>query len=245
MNEATQYTFRIQNYSPETLPFERMLQYYQNLANMLGESQSMHLLDITESSHASTIKVDGSATANLQYRLYDLKNETAPTAALSARAAIGQLLAEDNTSATFEDDRGNNVIVFPNPKPDAVQPIRIRDTAAFVGELYHIAGTPQNAKVRLQTDDFGVVFCTTTKSVAKEMRDYLFENIKVAGRGQWTKNTETSRWDIGAFTITDFSPVIKESLKTAIERVRGLEIEWPDDPLAKLAELNRDSDVAQ
>jgi hypothetical protein len=244
MKETTQFTFRIHDYTPDTLPFERAIQYYQNLANMLGESQNMHLIDIFEGSCGSTLRVDARAIKSFERRVHELRTESAPPQAMSARANIGVMLAEDKTTASFEDELGNNVIEFPNAKTEIARPIKIRDTAAFVGELYHIAGTKADAKIRLHTDDYGVVFCSTTKSIAKEMRDYLFDDIKVSGRGQWIKNSDTGLWDIGAFVVTDFSPVVKESLKTAVRRVRSLNIDWPEDPLGKLAAINNDNDAA-
>ncbi len=244
MSETTQFTFRIQNFTPETMPFGRILEYYQNLANMLGESEKMRLLQVFESSHASEIKFDGAAASHVTKRLLELKAGTAPQGAINARNNIGAMLAEDSTNATFEDARGNNVVEFPIPKLDRVEPIRIRDTAAFVGELYHIAGNNQDARVRLNTDDYGVVYCTTTKALAKEMRDFLFDDIRVSGRGHWTKNTQSGQWDIGSFTITDFTPVVTESLRDAVSRVRKLEIDWPDDPLGDLARINHEDDAA-
>lgn len=244
MTDFKQFTFRIQNYTPETLPFERLIEYYQNLAQMLGESGSMHLLEITEGSHATALSVEDIAVARIEQRLEGLAVDAVPEAALKARAVIGRMLSEDGTSATFEDDRGNNVVVFPGPNLDAAQPLRFRDTASIVGELYHIAGKKSDAQIRLQTDDYGVVFCSTTKAIARDMRDYLFEEIKVSGRAQWTKDVETGRWDIGSLTVTDFVPVVKESLKMAVERVRELNISWPDDPLGELSRINSDDDAA-
>ena len=115
--------------------------------------------------------------------------------------------------------------------------VSLRDTATFVGELYHIAGAPDAdaAKVRINTESHGVVFCTTTREVAKTLRDFLFEQIKVNGRGLWTKTEDG--WSISDFTLTDFVPIKKESLREAVDRIRAQNIAWPSDPLGELREL--------
>ena len=113
--------------------------------------------------------------------------------------------------------------------------VRIRDAAAFTGELYHIAGTKDDVKVRISTSTYGVVFCTTTRAVGKALRDFLFEDVKVSGRGMWTRK-EGGVWDIDDFTITDFVPVQKENLRTAVDRLRAMDGNWLEDPLGDVSE---------
>lgn len=115
---------------------------------------------------------------------------------------------------------------------------RIRDTATFVGELYHIAGNKDDAKVRLTTDDYGVVFCTTTRAIAKTLRDFLFEDVRVSGRGVWVQTEDVGNWDIESFVITDFSPVRNETVRAAVDRVRNLNVVWPEDPIGMLDSMN-------
>ena len=244
MKNITQYTFRIQNITPETMPFERILAYYQNLLTMLGDGSGIHLTEIFESSHASAFKIDPSCVKQVSNRVKELSSGNAPPAALKARTAIGEMLREDQTSASFEDERGNNVINFPSFLPDVSKPMRITDTGTFIGELYHISGAKSDARVRILTEEYGVVFCSTTKEIAIKIRNYLFEQIKVSGRGQWTLNPDTKLWDIGSFVITDFTPVKRESLRKVVENLRGLDIDWPEDTLVEIDKLNREHDAA-
>ena len=120
--------------------------------------------------------------------------------------------------------------LFPGKHSDQGVELRIRDAASFAGELYHIAGTKDDAKIRINTEHFGVVFCTTTRDIAKALRDFLFEEVKVSGRGTWTRN-EVGEWEIDDFAITDFAPVQGENLREAVDGLRGIAIEWPDDVL--------------
>jgi hypothetical protein len=238
MSEPTNYTFKIKNFTPETMPFGRLAEYYRDLSIMLGQTAAIHLVGVAEGSHASALKIDVSGQTEVRRRIKELEIGTAPAAALKARASIVDMLNEDETSASFEDENGNNVIAFPSKVETLFRPLRIRDTATFVGELYHIAGTKDDAKVRLTTDDYGTVFCTTTRAIAKTLRDFLFEDVRVSGRGVWVQTEDVGNWDIESFVITDFSPVRNETVRAAVDRVRNLKVVWPEDPIGMLDSMN-------
>lgn len=65
------------------------------------------------------------------------------------------------------------------------------------------------------------------------MRDFLFEDIRVSGRGDWTKSTD-GRWSIDDFVITDFMPVVKESLRDTVDRIRVIGVSWPEDLIGEV-----------
>lgn len=236
MADATTYTFKIDDFTPESMPFGRLVEYYLEIKRMLGVADNLHLVDVVEGSHGSAFKIDRNHETALTRRLMEINEGTAPKVAANARDAINTMLREDGTSGSFYDSSGVNVIAFPGRLAAERSHIRVRGSASFVGELYHIAGTKDDAKVRISTDAYGVVFCATSKSVAKALRDFLFEDVKVSGRGMWTK-TESGKWDIDAFVIADFTPVKKESLRQSVDRLRGMNIEWPDDPIGEIARL--------
>ena len=72
--------------------------------------------------------------------------------------------------------------------------------------------------------------------MAKDMRDYLFEKVCISGRGIWIR-TESEKWNIDNFMITDFAPVSDESLRATVGRLRDLNISWPDDPVGEVRRL--------
>ncbi len=237
IEDANRYTFKINDATPETMPFGRLVEYYLQIKRMIGVSDSLHLIEIVESSHSSRFVIDRSYESALQERLIAINQDAAPRHAKRAHDTINRMLTEDETSGSFFGHAGENVIEFRGKGTDHGVLIRIRDAATFTGELYHIAGTDTDAKVRLSTDAFGVVFCTTTKDRAKALRDFLFENVRISGRGLWVRSQEGT-WSIDDFVITDFAPVEDENLRNAVTRLRGLGIQWPDDTLGLIAELN-------
>ena len=229
----TSYTFKIQDFNPESMPFSRLVEYYSEIKKLLGVSDHLHLVNIVEGSHGSCFAIDRNFEQDLVKRLMSVNNGTAPSAAMRAKNRINSMLKEDGTSGMFYDERNANVIQFPGKRDDQTELIKVRDTATFVGELYHLAGTKDDVKVRVSTDAYGVVFCTATKEMAKALRDFLFEEIKVTGRGMWSR-LEDGSWEVEDFTISDFAPIKRESLRKAVDRIRSLDIEWPEDPLADI-----------
>ena len=240
MVDNTTYTFKIEDFTPESMPFGRLVEYYLEIKRMLGVADNLHLVDVVESSHGSAFKIDRNHETALARRLMEINDGTAPKSAANARDAINAMLREDGTSGSFYDSNGVNVVPFPGKLSAEISQIRVRGAASFVGELYHIAGTKDDAKVRISTDAYGVVFCATSKDVAKALRDFLFEDVKVSGRGMWAK-TEDGKWDIDNFIIADFAPVKKESLRQSVDRLRGMRIDWPDDPLGEIAKIEERS----
>ncbi len=236
MEDTTTYTFKIEDFTPESMPFGRLVEYYLEIKRMLGVADNLHLIDVVEGSHGSAFKIDRNHETALTKRLMELNDDTAPKSAASARDAINTMLRVDGTSGSFYDSRGMNVIPFPGKLAPGNNQIRVRGAATFAGELYHIAGTKDDAKIRISTDAYGVVFCATSKNIARELREFLFDQVKVSGRGMWTR-TESGRWNIDNFVITDFAPVKKESLRQSVDKLRAMDIVWPDDPLGEIDKL--------
>lgn len=233
MADTTTYTFKIEDFTPESMPFGRLVEYYQEIKRMIGVADHLHLIDVVESSHGSAFKIDRNAESDLAKRLMAINDGSAPRNATRARDAINEMLREDGTSGSFYDSRGVNVIPFPGNRAVESAQLRVRGAASFVGELYHIAGTKDDAKVRISTDAYGVVFCTTSREIAKALRDFLFEDVKVSGRGMWAKS-EDGKWDIDNFVIADFAPVKRESLRQSVNRLREMSIAWPVDPIGEI-----------
>ena len=243
MTDTTTYTFKIDDFTPENMPFGRLVEYYLEIKRMLGVADNLHLVDVVESSHGSAFKIDRNHESDLTRRLVAINDGTAPKTAVKARDAIDAMLREDGTSGSFFDSRGDNVIPFAGKRAAENVQMRVRGAASFVGELYHIAGTKDDAKVRISTEAYGVVFCATSKEIAKALRDFLFEDVKVSGRGMWTKS-ESGKWDIDNFVIADFAPIYRESLRQSVDRLRGMNIVWPDDPIGTISDIEERNGTA-
>lgn len=237
MDDSELYKFEIENFSPETMPFGRLVEYYAEIKRMLGHTDGVHLIDVQEGCHASCFKVDARAKNDFEQRLVQIASDTAPRAALRARDTINEMLREDGTRAEFVGSFVGNVIEFPGKLMDQDVVYTARDAATFVGELYHIAGSDDGVRLRVSTDDSGVVFCKTSREVGRSIRGFLFERVRITGRGLWTR-TRNGEWAVRDMTVTEFSPVPKDDLRATLEAVRRLPIDWPDDPIAMISDVD-------
>lgn len=236
MNDAISYTFKIDDFTPDSMPFGRLVEYYAEIKKMLGVADNLHLIGVFESSHGSAFAIDRNHESKLTKRLEAINDGTAPKTAMRAQSAINSMLKEDGTSGAFFDKQNHNIIQFPGKRTGDDVLYRTRDAASFIGELYHISGKDGDVKARVNTEAYGVVFCTATKEIGKALRDFLFENVKVSGRGMWSRSSD-GEWDIDDFTITDFSPVASGGLRESVDRLREIKIDWPDDPIGLIREI--------
>ena len=238
MPDSRGYTFWIKDYRPETMQFGRLVAYYQQLLALLGGGEGIHLSDIVESSHGSQFAIDADFAEPLIKRLQAVERGTAPKDALNAQVKINAMLAEDRTSARLEEAGGSNVIIFPGgPLRLEAEVVEVNDTGSVVGELYHLAATQDDVHVRVRPSHGHVVYCTTSRDVAKRLRDCLFEEVRVSGPGRWRRDRDGT-WTATELRIVDFDPVERLNLRQAVTRLRNLDIQWPEDPLGQLAQLN-------
>ncbi len=236
MIDAISYTFKINDFTPKSMPFGRLLEYYSEIKKMLGVAESLHLVGVFHSSHGSAFAIDSNHETQLVKRLIAINEGTAPKTAMRAQNTINSMLREDGTSGAFFDEKRHNVVQFPGKQSDDAAVYRTRDAASFTGELYHISGSKDDVKARVSTDAYGVVFCTTTREIGRALRDFLFEDVKVSGRGMWSRSPH-GKWDVDDFTITDFAPVASGGLRESIDRLRKIKIDWPDDPIGLIREI--------
>lgn len=232
MTNKARYTFKIEGFTPETMPFGRLIDYYAQLKQMLGLPEHLHLVDIFESSHGTCLAVDGEARKRVDERLLKIRDGSAPKTALRARDQINFMLQEDGTSGEFFGPDRGNIIPFPGTRADEDVIYSICDQAVFSGEVYHIAVYKDEVKLRVATDTFGVVFCVAPRKMGSELRAFLDERLQITGRGTW-KRTSDGAWTVNDVTITDYRPVQK-SLRETVDKLRALNMDWPEDVLGEI-----------
>ena len=51
-----------------------------------------------------------------------------------------------------------------------------------------------------------------------------------------------TEWDIDDFAITNFTRVSTEGLRKTLDRLRALDIKWPEDPLKDIRKIEENGD---
>lgn len=238
MSDAKSYHFVIKDFTPETMPLSRLVEYYTYLSKMFGDIDGVHMVSIEKSSHKNVLKIDSRAEDKFFGRVDGIRQGTASKLVLAARDGINLLVSEDNTSADFISDMGEKVIQFRATGAEVAKRIRIRDNCDFVGKLYHFSGKDsRKVSIRIDTEEFGSVSGVVSEKMARELRGHTLDFVRLTGRGDWSKVGD-GPWLISNFEVEEFELVKKTSFRTAVSDIRKVGVAWDSDPLGFIRSLD-------
>lgn len=240
-----EYRFKIDAYSPETMPLERLAEYLQHLAVLFGESERVHLIRIEKSSTVPVILVEREAEPKVRENIDAVVRREAPPERMRAFESIDEKLRKDNAVGKVLAPEGGNVIAFPGRElvlPPTYGPFN--QTGSITGVPIMVGGKNDPVPVHIE-DKQGVVFdCLARRGVAREIAPYLFETvIRAEGVGRWVRRP-SGAWEMKKFTIHHVRPLKDEPLRDSVRKLRALPGKWKDieDPLAELENIRHGTD---
>jgi hypothetical protein len=122
MAKPVEFRFEIKAYTPERMPLSRLARYLDNLATILGETKSVHLLCIDQGSAVPVLAVEWESLPKVKKRMNDVRNNEGPAEARKARDAIESDLAADNAEyGDLVDQHGARVLRFPGAQRAVAQ----------------------------------------------------------------------------------------------------------------------------
>lgn len=237
MRVGSEFRWILEGYTPDTLPMERLAAYMQHLASLLGHATAVHFVRVEKKCVAVVGKVDaGAVSGKVNARVFAVRQRKGPLDAMRAYDSMNEMVAEDRTTARLT--RGTATIIrFPGRSVDKLQRVEMTDQGFLVGYLYMLSESRSGFHARLRVDsESGVVMCSASADMAKKLREHLFEPVKVFGTGKWKRYDQG--WVVVGFDITSVVRIESISVRNLIDRLRKLEIDWPDDPLGYLADLD-------
>lgn len=238
MAGPVEFRFEIKAYSPDTIPLERLAGYLQNLAILLGEPKSVHLVRIDSGSTVPVVRVDWESVPKIKSRVNAVRNNEGPAEARRAKDAIEKDLAEDNAEyGELLDHHGGRVIRFPGREK-----FREPEFGPF-NQFGTLDGVPivvggENDPVPVHLQDRGGVIhnCVAPRTIAKGIGQYLFTSpLRVEGVGRWYRS-DAGLWSMRRFLISGYRELRAESVRDATSRLRAIEAAWKKkaDPLGEL-----------
>ena len=69
MTDKVRYTFKIEDFTPETMQLRRLVEYYRELEKLLGGKDHIHLIEIFESSHGTALAIDHDYAKKAEVRI--------------------------------------------------------------------------------------------------------------------------------------------------------------------------------
>jgi hypothetical protein len=246
VEQPAEYRFRIDAFTPDTIPMWRLAEYMQDLAALLGEREHVHFARLEAGSTVLVQKIDPESALKVQARVQAIKpvDEEGPEDALRAYRAIDRRLAEDNAVGYLCGQDGAEIIRFPGR--DKLQPLSFgafRQPGSLDGVLIRLGGKDETVPVHLQEE--GVVHkCNATREMARRLSPHLFgPTLRVHGSGRWERDAEGA-WLLKRFDIDSFEILDDEPLGRVVERLRQVSGSgWKDldDPYAELQRLRQGS----
>ncbi len=241
---AREYRFKIDVYSPETMPMARLAEYLRDLAVLFGEEQNVHLIRIEKGSAVPLMLVDLEAEPKVRERVQAVRQHSGPGEAQRAAAQIDERLRTDNAKAAILDPSGAKILTFPGRDLNKLLEYGpFNQPGTFDGIPIRIGGEQDSVPVHLEGRD-QIYICWAKRSLAKEIAQYLFTTaIRVEGTGRWTRHRD-GEWKLVTFTIRDYTPLPDVSLRESINKLRLIPAEWKqmDDPLGELMRIRHGTD---
>ena len=230
MADFDEIEFVIPAYAPETMPFDRLLQYLQHIGDVIGVPHEMHLVRIEESSTKPVFKLP-IPVANLARERVAAVRAGGGTA--TQRRALDQIrqmvrrdAGRDGKSAHLNDRTG--VILDIPPAPEEMGVITgVRQVGSFDGALTKVGGVGEFIPIQMQSLSGDV--CSgfhAPKSLAKAMAQLLFEPIRVTGIGSWERTT-AGEWKLSKMLVQTYEPLEDESLSGFLQKLRAAPVVWP------------------
>ena len=239
-----EYRFRIDAYSPETIPMARLAEYMADLASLFGEKGTVHFVRLEGGSTALVSRIEREAERKVQNRLHAVKNNEGPIEARDAFERLDDRLTDDNATGRLETIEGAHILQFPGrERTTELQYGPFNEPGTIQGQVILVGGRRHDTiPVHIQ-DGTRLWLCQAPKELARRLAQHIFgPTIRVSGVGRWLRSGD-GRWTQVHFVISDFVILDDESLPDTVRGIRRLDADWKaHDPLGALGRLRSGED---
>lgn len=241
MERVGEYRFEIEPYTPETMPLGRLAAYLEQLAILLGEDKSVHLVRLESGSTVLVHRVDAEALPKIAERTAAVRRGEGAPDAMRAYKGLNRLLREDNGSGVLLERGGAEIIRFPGRRDEGPEFVSLLQQGELDGEVVRVGGVSEWVPVALQTEGETLTGIHAKRAVAKALAIHLFEPVRLYGAGRWTR-TFAGDWRLERFTVDRFDVLEDRPLSSLVIRLRALSgDEWGENAVSDLIALRHDA----
>ena len=227
MADFEELEFVIPAYTPETMPLDRLLQYLQQIGEVVGATSDMHLVRIDASSTKPVFRIPTPVAADARERIAAVRSGNGTRVQRTAFNSIRRMVRRDGGKPASLSDRTGVILDFP-PAPEEIGAISgVRQASTFDGALIRVGGVGEFTPLQMQSLD-GEVFSgfSAPRILAKEMAQRLFEPIRVAGIGNWDRSA-SGEWKLSKMLVQSYESLDNEALEEVFHRLRTAPVTWP------------------
>jgi hypothetical protein len=215
-----EYIFRIEGFSPDTLPMARLADYLGDLARLLGSTDHVHFNRLESGSAKLVAAVDQEARPLVNPRVRSAARGEGPRDARAAWAKLNDLLARDGTAATLQMP-GGEVIPFPGSTPPAKPIGPIRQPTTVQGRLVRLEGYGEDVWVGIEEETDLAGRIVVKAAVAPELAAHFHRYVRLSGSGRWRRTSE-GQWCLEHLDVSSFEALDDEPVGDVLRRVGGL-----------------------
>jgi hypothetical protein len=241
MDDFEELEFVIPAYSPETMPFDRLLQYLGQIGDVVGASHDMHLVRIEPSSTKPVFSVPIPVASQMRERVSAIRTGSGTAKQRAAYDQIRQMVRTDGGKPASLRDRTGVILDFPPASEETGVISGVRQASTFDGSLMRVGGVGDPVPLLMQ-DLSGEIFsgCSAPKTIAKAMAPLLFEPLRVTGIGSWERNPQ-GVWKLSKMLVQAYEPLGDETLADIFQKLRAAPVTWPADA-DDILQAERESD---
>jgi hypothetical protein len=239
MGKWKEYKFKIEGFTPDTLPMSRCESYLTELSNILGEINCVHFVRVADGCVQLIHKIDISDEPKVKRNTRAVAMGQGTDVQMNAYRRMNKMLTEDNTKATLLHGK-KNVLPFPGEyKEETLVFNSIHQQGEVDGDLILVGGSGDKVPIHLEIEGKVISKFRADRLVAKELAKHMFDPVRLYGEGRWNRN-DNGEWILDHFVVEKFEPLKETSLSETISILRQLRGEWEKDSLYEILESRRD-----
>lgn len=242
MADFERFEFTVPGYTPETMPLDRLIEYLNELAVILGSPSDLHLVQINRSSTKPVLLARHEVAHKVRARAREVWAGGGPPRSQAAFRRIRRLVAEDGGKPAVLATKSEKIIEFQGEELNEDQVVSaVRQPTTVSGELVRIGGTGELAQVLIQ--DFSgkvITGCTVDKVTATKLAAHIYKPVRLHGVGSWSRN-ERGVWDLARMHVQSFDSLEDVPIDEVLEEAGAATAEWPNDLAERLLAMREDA----
>lgn len=243
--KPTEFRFKIDAYTPDTIPMARLAEYMTALADFFGEESSVHFVGIEKGSTVPVMRIEKEAVPKVEARITLVKRGEEQSDAMKKYQQINEMLREDNGTGFLFRGKKGRLLKFPGIQaPQATDYGIFAQEGTLDGVPIRIGGRRPVVPVTIQQEDREYI-CHAKRALAKQIADHLFNRtLRFFGRGRWYRDYRGA-WMLENFMIHDFVALRQTPLSDVVAELRAVEgSEWNklENPWEELSNIRHGGD---
>lgn len=234
------YRFRIDSFTPETLPMSRLAEYLAELAQLFGSDERVHFRKIQKGSAVLVSQVETVAVPKVRERLSRVDAASAADEVAEPFRRLDRMLAADNAVGKLR--RGTATILsFPGRTAPRQRVGPVTQSTTVQGQLVRIGGRDKTAHGLIEDAGTGRAWkIVTTREQARGLAQVIYgQPLRVTGSGRWYREDD-GRWQLEELRVQSWEALDDVTLAQAVESLRSISgAGWDEspDPLALLQKI--------